>query len=104
MILIPYTVVHWNIMQEVFGDLCPYCDLPYDRGPYTKKIKEHIIPVSRGGKFVLQNIIPACSKCNSYKAHSDIREWLNDEMRYEAILMTMSDIEYLIKQSPASKQ
>lgn len=85
----------WNVIQEVFGDLCPYCDLTYDRGPYTKKIREHIIPVSQGGSFTLENIIPSCSKCNSGKASQNMREWLNDEMRYEAILTSMGDAQYI---------
>lgn len=36
---------------------------------------EHVIPVSRGGKHVCENIVAACGSCNSSKNDKLIYEW-----------------------------
>lgn len=48
---------------------CKYCG----RTPLEDKVKlqcDHIVPVSRGGKDVLSNLITACEDCNQGKTDS----------------------------------
>lgn len=49
----------------MFGEQCAYCGGKY-------KHIDHLIPVSRGGRNIFGNIVPACDKCNCSKG---IKEW-----------------------------
>lgn len=44
------------------GYRCAYCLTR--RGPFEM---DHVLPWSRGGKTVLENLVPACCRCNSLK-------------------------------------
>lgn len=81
---------HWEVVLEVFNHQCAYCD-----GVGILE-QDHVVPYSKGGAWRLGNIVPACPECNGWygKRNHDMREWLNDEMRYEAILTTMGDVEW----------
>ena len=37
--------------------------------------QEHFIPLSKGGEYTHNNIIPACKSCNSSKQDTDFFEW-----------------------------
>lgn len=39
---------------------------------------DHVIPVSRGGGTVSDNVLPACYVCNASKGGRDPAEWLAD--------------------------
>jgi hypothetical protein len=45
--------------------LCAYCGEQFDAGLLTR---EHIMPVSRGGKDVWTNVVTACKACNNRKS------------------------------------
>lgn len=52
----------WALLKEKFDNCCAYC------GVRTDKLEmEHIIPISRGGAHVPDNIVPACRQCNATK-------------------------------------
>jgi 5-methylcytosine-specific restriction endonuclease McrA len=56
---------------EVFarwGGLCCYCDAPAEH-------LDHVEPLSRGGRDVLSNVVPACADCNLDKAAQTLAEW-----------------------------
>jgi 5-methylcytosine-specific restriction protein A len=36
---------------------------------------DHLIPIVRGGKSVLGNVVPACKDCNSKKKFLLLTEW-----------------------------
>ena len=48
---------------------CFYCD------EKKKLTMDHIVPISRGGRHSIGNLIPACQSCNSRKRHRLIVEW-----------------------------
>jgi 5-methylcytosine-specific restriction endonuclease McrA len=48
---------------------CFYC-----HEPRTLEM-EHVVPLSRGGKHVRQNIVAACSRCNRSKGRKLLIEW-----------------------------
>ena len=53
------------------GKECAYC------GRYADTI-DHIIPRSKGGTDVEENIVPCCKSCNSSKKDKDLADFLND--------------------------
>lgn len=71
------TVDEWEEAKEAFGNKCAYCSkerqLTYD----------HFIPLSKGGSFTKENIIPACQSCNSSKCNKDFEDWYETKEFYE---------------------
>ncbi|WP_179814725.1 HNH endonuclease [Allostreptomyces psammosilenae] len=57
--------------SEVFsrwGGQCAYCAAPAVH-------LDHVQPVSRGGRDVLANVLPACADCNYRKGSKTLAEW-----------------------------
>jgi hypothetical protein len=53
----------WTALRTVWGG-CAYCgasDKPLQR--------DCILPVSRGGRYTLDNVVPACPSCNTSKCN-----------------------------------
>jgi 5-methylcytosine-specific restriction endonuclease McrA len=52
-------------------DACAYCgavDRPLQR--------DCVLPLSRGGRYTLGNIVPACESCNASKCNDEVAGWL----------------------------
>lgn len=47
---------------------CCYCNAPAEH-------LDHVQPLSRGGRDVLSNVVPACADCNLAKAALTLAEW-----------------------------
>lgn len=50
---------------------CAYCrasGLPLQR--------DCVQPISRGGRYTLENVVPACASCNASKHNSEVTGWL----------------------------
>lgn len=53
--------------------LCAYClELPW-------KHLDHVIPLSRGGRHAIGNLLPACQPCNQSKGPKLLAEWKMDQ-------------------------
>lgn len=59
----------WNVCKERFNQKCAYC------GQDEKLMRDHFIPLSKGGEFTKNNVIPSCNKCNASKNDRDFFEW-----------------------------
>ena len=59
------TAQEWLDILEEYNYRCAYCGIEFDCE--TLPTKDHIIPVSKGGDNVKENIVPACRSCNSRK-------------------------------------
>lgn len=66
----------WEQIKLNFNNKCAYC------GQAKKLEHEHFIPISKGGEFTVNNIIPACKSCNSKKHNSDFFEWYPQQEFY----------------------
>lgn len=64
-----FTSEDWQLCLEWFADSCAYC------GTGGEMTQDHVIPVSSGGGYVVENIIPACGSCNSRKHAAALGEW-----------------------------
>jgi 5-methylcytosine-specific restriction endonuclease McrA len=38
--------------------------------------KDCVLPVSRGGRYTVTNVVPACASCNASKHNSEVSGWL----------------------------
>ena len=59
----------WQRLKNRHGNCCAYC------GEAKPLAMDHIIPVARGGRHSIGNLIPACKNCNSQKRTRLIVEW-----------------------------
>lgn len=58
------------------GSVCGYCHT-HDGQPEA----EHVLPLSRGGRNDMSNIIAVCHLCNADKNDMTVEEWNADRMR-----------------------
>jgi 5-methylcytosine-specific restriction endonuclease McrA len=56
-----FTSDEWNIIKKAYNFTCAYC------GEEKKLSMDHVIPLSKGGKHAMCNIVPSCISCNSRK-------------------------------------
>ena len=64
----------WLTILERFGYCCAYCGHPSSE--VGTLAQEHVIPISRGGRHAVENIVPACKSCNSSKGAKLPEEWV----------------------------
>jgi 5-methylcytosine-specific restriction endonuclease McrA len=60
----------WDALKEAWGG-CAYCGasgVPLQR--------DCVLPISRGGRYTLDNIAPACRSCNASKWNQEVTGWL----------------------------
>jgi 5-methylcytosine-specific restriction endonuclease McrA len=59
----------WNKLVAYYRGCCAYC------GAKEKMTMEHIVPISRGGRHSIGNLLPVCMTCNVKKNYRFIVEW-----------------------------
>ena len=60
----------WQALIEAWGG-CAYCgatDKPLQR--------DCVLALSRGGRYTVDNIAPACGSCNASKCNSEVTGWM----------------------------
>ena len=65
----------WATLQRVWAG-CAYCgatDRPLQR--------DCVLPISRGGRYTLTNVVPACASCNASKCNTEVTTWLRRKKR-----------------------
>jgi 5-methylcytosine-specific restriction endonuclease McrA len=68
----------WARLQELWGAACAYCaatDRPLQR--------DCVQPIARGGRYTLDNIVPACGSCNASKSNDEVTSWMRRTRRDE---------------------
>jgi hypothetical protein len=35
-----------------------------------------MLPISRGGRYTVSNVVPACGSCNASKCNTEVTTWL----------------------------
>ncbi len=80
------TVKEWNMILKHFNKSCAYCGMTENEHVKQKRQvlhQEHFIPLSKGGEYTVNNIIPACENCNSSKGAKDFFEWYPTYEHYD---------------------
>ena len=60
----------WDALKQAWGG-CAYCgatDRPLQR--------DCVLAISRGGRYTLENIVPACRSCNAGKGNEEVTRWM----------------------------
>ena len=89
---ISYSLDDWKAAMVHFGGACAFCGKPEGRARAEKLDRDHLIPVSNGGKTIRKNIIPACRRCNRGRGNREWEAWFRDQdfysvERYERLLV-----------------
>ena len=64
------SALQWSALKVEWGG-CAYCgaaDTPLQR--------DCVLALSRGGRYTLDNIVPACRSCNASKCNDEVTGWL----------------------------
>ncbi len=56
----------WNNIKAAYENRCAYCNKNFQR-----LTQDHVIPISKGGQHISQNVVPACRSCNSKKSNNN---------------------------------
>ncbi len=60
----------WVALKQAWGG-CAYC------GAADKVLqRDCVLPISRGGRYTLDNVVPACASCNASKCNDEVTGWL----------------------------
>jgi len=64
------SVEQWAALEEAWGG-CAYCGVA--DGTLQR---DCVLALSRGGRYTLDNIVPACRSCNASKCNHEVTGWL----------------------------
>jgi hypothetical protein len=60
----------WTALTAAWGG-CAYCGVST-----TPLQRDCVLPLSRGGRYTLANIVPVCRSCNASKCNAEVTGWL----------------------------
>jgi 5-methylcytosine-specific restriction endonuclease McrA len=64
------TAEQWSALTAAWGG-CAYC------GETAHPLqRDCVLALSRGGRYTLENIVPACRSCNTSKCNDEVTTWL----------------------------
>jgi 5-methylcytosine-specific restriction endonuclease McrA len=64
------TDAQWRALRSAWGG-CAYCG-----AAGTPLQKDCVLPISRGGRYELANVVPSCRSCNTSKCNSEVTSWM----------------------------
>lgn len=74
------TDAEWFRILEAWAE-CAYCGAD---GAALQK--DCVLPISRGGRYTIENVVPACRSCNASKSNDEVTSWMRrrklDEPRF----------------------
>ena len=59
--------------------------------------RDCVLPISRGGRYTLENVVPACRSCNASKCNDEVTTWMRRRRLDEpAFLLRFRDVVALL--------
>ena len=75
------TVDQWDALRSAWAG-CAYC------GADGALQRDCVLPISRGGRYTLDNVVPACRSCNASKCNDEVTGWLRRKRLDERAFLT----------------
>ncbi len=75
------TAAQWVAIREAWSG-CAYCgstDVSLQR--------DCVLPISRGGRYTLTNVVPACLACNTSKNNHEVTTWMRHKHLDEPVFL-----------------
>lgn len=60
----------WSALATAWGG-CAYCG-----ATGVALQRDCVLPISRGGRYTADNVVPACGPCNASKCNHEVTGWL----------------------------
>jgi 5-methylcytosine-specific restriction endonuclease McrA len=76
------TAAQWRTIQDAWSG-CAYC-----RAQGVPMQKDCVLPLSRGGRYTLDNVVPACASCNASKRNQEVTQWMRRRKLDEGAFLT----------------
>lgn len=73
------TPEQWEACVTHFESKCAYC------GRARKLEQDHFLPISKGGEYSVNNIVPSCTTCNRQKHNHDFMEWYPTSKQFSKV-------------------
>jgi len=64
------TAEQWFAILDAWA-ACAYCGAA---GAALQK--DCVLPISRGGRYTIDNVVPACRSCNTSKCNEEVTSWM----------------------------
>jgi 5-methylcytosine-specific restriction endonuclease McrA len=64
------TPAQWSSIKAAWGG-CAYCG-----GEGGTLQRDCVMAISRGGRYTVDNVVPACAACNASKCNDEVTGWL----------------------------
>lgn len=88
------TAAQWEAIQRAW-DGCAYCGAQASADAVLQK--DCVLPLSRGGRYTLDNVVPACRSCNASKSNEEVTHWLRRKRLDEsAFLVRLYEVNLLL--------
>jgi 5-methylcytosine-specific restriction endonuclease McrA len=75
------TESQWTALKAAWGG-CAYC-----RAIGTPLQKDCVLPISRGGRYALANVVPSCRSCNASKCNAEVTTWMRRKKLDEKVFL-----------------
>jgi 5-methylcytosine-specific restriction endonuclease McrA len=72
----------WAALKAAW-DGCAYCGAT--DGPLQR---DCVLAISRGGRYTVDNVVPACASCNTSKCNEEVTTWLRRKRLDERAFLT----------------
>jgi hypothetical protein len=87
----------WTSIKQYFDNRCAYCGIEDTGDSRNGLVPDHLVPASKGGDFVIGNVIAACHDCNDRRGNKDWESWLRLNYSSDANSMIQKINVYLQK-------
>lgn len=77
------TDAQWAALVDAW-DGCAYCG-SHERAGLQK---DCMLPISRGGRYTVSNVVPACRSCNASKCNVELTTWMRRKKLDERSFLT----------------
>lgn len=85
----------WEALVEAWGG-CAYCG-----AAGVALQRDCVLAISRGGRYTLDNVVPACRSCNASKCNEEVTHWLRRKRLDErAFLLRQLEIRQALARTP----
>ncbi len=82
------TDAQWFAILEAWAR-CAYCG-----ADGVALQKDCVQPISRGGRYTIENVVPACRSCNASKSNDEVTSWMR-RRRFDEPAFLLRHIEVL---------
>ena len=76
------TAEQWAAIQDAWSG-CAYCGAT--EGSLQR---DCVLAISRGGRYTVDNVVPACATCNTSKCNEEVTTWLRRKRLDERTFLT----------------